>query len=370
MSRRGENIRKRKDGRWEARYKKGRKPDGSIWYGYVYAHNYSDVKEKRDLADRDWNTRRKDSVCTFSSITFQDLFDEWERIVRYTVKESSYCLYSTIIEKHLCPYFGDMQLSDFKQDKIQKFIFYKTSEGFSTSYIRSMLTIIRSALKYAGEQKYISETIPAYQLPGKHISREIFTGHEWRVLENHLKNQPDDFSFGVLLSLYTGIRIGELSGLKWEDFDLINSQFMIRRTVCRIKNLSEDFSNTASRTILRICPPKTESSFRNIPIPSPLVSTIPHHLKSNQTFVLTGTAKCMEPRSIQRKYKKVLEKCGLRYLNFHTLRHSFATIAIQKGFDYKTLSEILGHSSASITLSTYAHSNIEQKRKNMALFFA
>ena len=370
MTRRGENIRKRKDGRWEARYKKGRKPDGSILYGYVYAHTYSEAKQKRDAAIISWNERNHTVIHTSSPITFGDLFDEWMHLIRHTVKESSYCLYMTIMEKHLCPYFGNVKLSDFTQDQIHQFIFYKASEGFSPSYIYSMMAIVKSVLKFAKEKKYLPETILSYQLPKKRNSHEIFTGHEWMILENHLKNQSDDFSFGVLLCMYTGIRIGELSGLKWEDFDFINNQFLIRRTVYRIKNLSNDSSSLTTKTILCIRSPKTESSLRSIPFPHPLISLIPYHVKAEDTFILTGTTKCMEPRNIQRKYRKILEKCGLRYLNFHSLRHNFATIAIQKGFDYKTLSDILGHSSASVTLNTYAHTSIEQKRRNMDLFFA
>lgn len=370
MAKRGENIRKRKDGRWEARYKKGRKADGSILYGYVYAHTYSEVKQKRDMAIISGNENNHNVAHTTSPVIFRSLFDEWLHLVRYTVKESSYCLYSTIIEKHLCPYFGDLKLSDFTQEQVQQFIFYKAAEGFSSSYIYSMVAVVKNILKFANDQKYLTEAILSYQLPKKRNSHEIFTGREWVILESYLKSQSDDFSFGVLLCMYTGIRIGELSGLKWKDFDLINNQFLIRRTVYRIKNLSGDNTNLTAKTMLRICAPKTESSLRSIPFPYPLIGLIPYHYKSEDTFILTGTPKCMEPRSIQRKYRKILEKCGLRYLNFHSLRHNFATIAIQKGFDYKTLSDILGHSSASITLSTYAHTNIEQKRKNMALFFA
>ena len=367
MARKGENIRKRKDGRWEARYWKGRKPDGRIQYGYVYAPKYSEVKEKRDEAVKklanDYNIK-----ATASPVVFQNLFDEWEAIVRYTVKESSYCLYKTILGTHLSPYFGTLPVAGLEQKHIQTFIYEKMEAQLSVSYIHTMLLIFKSILKLAKHQKYLTDDLSVYHLPPIHKNQEIFSDKEWLTLQTYLRNQTDDFSFGLLICLHTGIRIGELSGLKWEDFDLVNNQITIARTVYRIKNLSYSAATDAPKTKLCIKPTKTKASQREIPLPDFLIKAVSDHRKSGENFVLTGNTHCMEPRNIQRRYKKILELCKLRYLNFHSLRHSFATIALQKGFDYKTLSEILGHASTSTTLNIYTHSNMEQKRRNMNLF--
>lgn len=366
MARKGENIRKRKDGRWEARYKKGRRPDGSIHYGYVYASKYSEVKEKRNAALKALD--KEGDIFLTPVITFEKVFDEWKFTVQHTVRESSYSLYETIIEHHLRPYFGNLSVSQISQKQIQEFICQKMSEQLSTSYIHTMLIVLKCVLKFARCQKYITDDLPDYQVPKIHTSREIFTFQEWMILKQYLESQTDDFSFGLLLCMYTGLRIGELSGLKWDDFDLENNQILIRRTVYRIKNNEYNPKNSLNKTVLHISSPKTETSRRNIPLPNFLTEKVPDYLKANGVFLLTGTDQCMEPRNIQRRYRRILEKCSLRYLSFHSLRHSFATLALQKGFDYRTLSEILGHSSASITLNIYVHSSIEQKRKNMELF--
>ena len=167
--------------------------------------------------------------------------------------------------------------------------------------------------------------------------------------------------------MYTGLRIGELSGLMWEDINEANGQISVKRTVYRTKNANYDSVHNTAKTALIIGPPKTLSSVREIPLPCFLIDEMRGYRKENKLFVLTGTSKCMEPRNVQKRYKVLLRQCGLRYLNFHSLRHSFATIGIQKGFDYRTLSEILGHTSVSTTLSIYVHSNMERKKECMEL---
>lgn len=368
MARKGENIRKRKDGRWEARYIKGRNADGSIQYGYVYAKKYSEVKSKRNLAlqnlEREIGKRKR----TGSAFTFNDLLDEWKAEVFHNVKDSSYGFYEIVAEHHLKPYFGDLLIMQLTNDLTQNFVQHKIEENLSASYIHSIMLIFQNVLKSA-QKKGMIEISPLYfQIPKvRKKSLEIFTDQEWRVLEKYLKLQIDEFSLGIRLCMYTGLRIGELSGLTWGDINASNGHLSVKRTVYRMKNINYDALHDTARTVLRIGPPKTQTSVREIPLPYFLLEDIQDYRRGDDVFILTGTTKCMEPRNIQKRYKTLLRRCGLRYLNFHSLRHSFATIGIQRGFDYKTLSEILGHASVNTTLNVYVHSNMERKRQCMEL---
>ncbi|MCH5342479.1 MAG: site-specific integrase [Acetatifactor sp.] len=363
MARRGENIRKRKDGRWEARYKKGRNADGSIQYGYVYGRRYAEAKQKRNdalslIKDKDDTPR-----CSTPDSTFDDLFNEWKTEVRSTIKESSFCFYETMLEQHLRPYFGIWRIDQLTAEVAQNFICLKLEQNLSPTYIRSIITLFQNILKSAQSKYQYAIQVPTFHLPKTPKKMpEIFTAREWKHLEMYLKTQNSEFAFGILICMYTGMRIGELSGLRWEDYDPINVQFKIRRTVYRLKNTAYAPNCGMPKTILCIGSPKTATSVRDIPLPFGLLNEIQKHQKSPKTFVLTGTEQCMEPRNIQKKYKKLLAQSGLRYLNFHSLRHSFATLSIQNGSDYRTVAELLGHSSVNTTLNIYVHSGIDQKR--------
>lgn len=164
-----------------------------------------------------------------------------------------------------------------------------------------------------------------------------------------------------MIALYTGVRIGELCGLKWSDIDLSAKTIRIERTVQRIR-----VSGKANRTELIVSTPKSHTSVRMIPLPVFLVHMLKAFKPSNlDAFVITGDAKLPDPRTMQYRFKTLLIKNGIRTLNFHLLRHLFATNCVELGFDVKTLSEILGHSSVEITLNRYVHSSIERKRQCM-----
>lgn len=366
MARKGENIHKRKDGRWEARYPKGRKADGSIQYGYIYASRYTDAKQKRNEVIASLKAKiNAESDIGKEDIVLNQLFDQWKADIRSNIKTSSFCLYETMMDHHLRPYFGKLRLQELTSTIVQEFINHKIQENLSPAYIRSIMILFQTVLKYA-QHSYQCKVPPlsAPQLPK--LSKkmpEIFTLQEWKHLETHLKCQDDAFSFGILICMYMGLRIGELSGLRWGDFDPVSMQFKIRRTVYRIKNTAYVPDDASSKTILCINTPKTPSSIRDIPLPLHLLDNLQKHQKASEAFVLTGTEQCMEPRNIQKKYKRLLQQLDLRYLNFHALRHNFATLSIQNGSDYRTVAELLGHSSVNTTLNIYVHSDIDQKRK-------
>lgn len=303
-----------------------------------------------------------------SQSTFNEVFDLWQHEHRYIVKESSFNLYKTLIDVHLRPSFGTLKPSHLSEAAIDNFIACKKNQNLSDSYISLMLLLFQCILKTAQRKQHLSSDIivPRFSRHTRNTP-DIFSQQEWKTLDTFLRKQTDSFSFGLLICMYTGLRIGELSGLQWGDFDEATGQFTIQRTIYRMNNPDYTPESALPKTILQIGEPKTISSYRSVPLPAFLLQDIPWHRRSDQYFVISGSSQCLEPRCIQRKYKKVLEQCGIRYRNFHSLRHSFATIGIQKGFDYKTLSEILGHSSVNVTLNIYVHSNVERKRQCIEL---
>lgn len=309
MARKGENIRKRKDGRWEARYIKGRRPDGRIRYGYVYANRYTDVKRKRQEALLHLEAIPQQIGTESPEILFRDFVPKWKETVCNSIKYSSLCFYCTLLERHLCPYFGNMYLNSINSETVQRFINQKARENYSTAYIDSMITLLQSMLRTVGRQSGqrtpLKTSRLCVQMPAKKQSAfRTFSFAQWQSLTTCLMQRQDAFSFGLLLCMHTGIRIGELSGLQWGDFDAETGLLHVQRTVSRVRNLNEavEVSAVASpRTRLHIGPPKTPSSVRNIPLPASLHALL--QLQKQQKspkpehFILTGTGRCMEPRT-------------------------------------------------------------------------
>lgn len=167
---------------------------------------------------------------------------------------------------------------------------------------------------------------------------------------------------GVLLSLYTGIRVGELCALQWEDFDLAHSKLKIRKTMQRIQDLG---NGSVSKTKIVITEPKSQCSIREIPLPLFIVDVAKKFASNPKAYILTGTDRYIEPRTMQNRFKSYVKECNVEPANFHVLRHTFATRCVEVGFEVKSLSEVLGHANVNITLNRYVHSSFELKHSNM-----
>ncbi len=183
---------------------------------------------------------------------------------------------------------------------------------------------------------------------------EVLNSDERSQLICHLRENQNRTNIAVLLCLFTGLRVGELCGLQWRDIDLKNHSISVSRTVQRV--------NHSGTSEIIVGTPKSRSSIRTIPIPE-FVTAVLMNIKGNSaTYLITGTAKPTEPRTMQNRFQRILKECGLRSVNFHMLRHTYATVCAEHGFDPKTLSELLGHADASITLNRYVHSSMQMKR--------
>ena len=368
MSKRGENIYKRKDGRWEARYRKGRNSAGNIIYGSVYGKTYREAKEKLMAI----SATPEDTIKPINQEhNFKEILCLWMENNRIRHKGATIKKYQYLIDRHILPDLGNLKLSQITSTVINSFLTRKMengkldkSGGLSASYVRSIMLIINAALKFAADEEMCQPLkSPVYKPVSQNNEITVLQIDEQKRLETHLISEIAPTQLGILISLHTGLRIGEICALAWEDVDIENRIIHVRHTVARIK--STDFSEGNSSKLI-IDAPKTKASNRDIPIPSVLLPI----LKSNCTaasskYVVSDTKDFVSPRTYEYRYHRLLEKCGIESVNYHVLRHTFATRCIEAGVDVKSLSEILGHSNVSITLNTYVHSSMEMKRTQL-----
>ena len=366
MSKRGDNIHKRKDGRWEGRYKRGRKPDGTIKYGSVYGSSYREVKEKLEIVSLEKNNT---PISKKSEKCFGEILALWMDNNQLRLKGGTINKYQNLIDTHISPALGTIKLSELNSTKINSFLSEKLSSGridnkggLSPSYVRSIMLVISAALNFAvKENMCLPLKSPICKPTINKADISILNLKEQKELESYLIRELDFTETGIFLSLHTGLRIGEVCALLWEDVDLQNKIIKIRHTVARVK--SDDTSNT---THLIIDTPKTKASIRDIPISSALLPILMRMKeKSVSPYVISNTNSFVAPRTYEYRYHRILEKCNINSVNYHALRHTFATRCIEAGVDVKSLSEILGHANVGITLTTYVHSSLEMKRSQL-----
>ncbi len=362
MPRRGENIFKRRDGRWEGRYKIGRKPDGSLKYRSVYAKTYREVKERMNqLKLQEYQNPAR---CVFY---VKDLMETWLRLRSIELKESTYYQYESIIRNHILPFFDGVRLSSLTPESIASFIRTlqmsgrtDTNGGLSEKTVDSIARIFRSAIKLAKKRYYINlDSLLDIKPPTpKQNHIEIFGESECEAISQSILSEPDLIGTGILLALSYGLRLGEICGLKWSDIDFVENTITINRTAMRL--------STGTHTKLVVQTPKTDNSYRTIPITkdmSELLLSLQNGASSDTYILSASNTKPYEPRTLQDRFKSFLKRMGLPNRNFHSLRHTFATRVIERGCDPKAVSEILGHKNVKTTLELYVHSSMQHKRE-------
>ena len=355
MSKRGDNIYKRKDGRWEGRYRTGYKANGSVKYRSVYGHSYHEVKSKL------LPLKAAPSPTTPSGrVTVKTLLSEWMSAVQLKVKASTYANYSMKVERHILPTFGQMRYDQLTAELVHRFIQTKLESGLSGKYVSDIVILLKSMAKYITRVHGYPNAMEHVILP-KVEQQELLllSSPEQKRLFRFLMDNLNPTSLCILLSMYLGLRVGEVCGLMWGDIDFEKSTVTVRRTVQRIHEMHG--------TRLMIGSPKSKASRRTIPIPSFLLKLLRQFHKDNSYYLLSGKATVIEPRTLQRRFQSILQKSNLPSRGYHCLRHMFATNSLQLGFDVRTLSEILGHASVGTTLSRYVHSSLERKAECMAL---
>ncbi len=376
MAKRGENIRKRKDGRWEGRYITEYSIEGKAVYKSIYGKTYKETKMKlldvkKDIQNHNVNIQK-------SKLTFKEILDMWIRDNNYCLKQQTYAKYLYLIKTHIIPDLGYIKIKNLSSEIINDFLQKKAENGrldgcggLSASYLQSILFIVKSAIDYSSRKGYIptfSDTITKPQLSKKHNKTEVLSPSQQKILEEYIFANADERKLGILLSLYTGLRVGEVCGLKWKDIDFDAKLMHIKYTVERIPITNA--KNDEPKTELVLGNVKTISSDRIIPIPSRLFDFLLYY-KQKDGFVLKGnTYPYTDPRTYQNYFYKCLNACNLKKINYHALRHTFATRCIEAGVDIKSLSEVLGHANTGITLNTYVHSSLDQKRKQLEKLYS
>lgn len=351
MPKRGANIYKRKDGRWEARYVKSIGTDGRKLYASVYASSYREVKDKQIACMQRVHLPEDKTI----NMTVEALMWSWLDSTSNSIKRSTYLKYECMIRNHLVSGIGQIQAKFLTGQMIDRLVDEKLHgpSALSPKTVNDLLVVLGSAFSY-GEQEFgLSRPIirRVREMPKE---MRVLSVKEQQMLEAYLLREPDLYKLGVLLALYTGLRVGELCALEWSD--IREGNIIVNKTLHRIRQ--------GSATVVETTSPKTPSSNRVIPMPF-FLSRMLERYRGTGSVLKTPQGKIVEPRLMQMKFSKFVRECGLEKANFHALRHTFATRCVEAGFDVKTLSEILGHTDVKTTLNKYVHSSYELKLRNM-----
>ena len=365
MARKGENIYKRKDGRWEGRYIRSYDADGKAKYGYIYEKTYGEVKTKLNIAKA--NCIRQVPALS-ANYLFCEIAESWLENIKINCKLSTYNKYYNTYNKQLKSAFGKFPIAKISGEMIDDFIKSMHTVGnngkaYSRKTVQEFCNVIKQIFSYAEDNYSIIPQFSKKKLCIRQAQPDIkiLKDSDFKNLSSFLLSDIDLHKMGVLIALYTGIRIGELCALQWNDMSFADCTLHISKTVQRVQQLN----NPIEKTRLIITTPKSGCSNRIIPLPQILLDVLSQFKGDEGAYILSNTDKCIEPRVMQYHFKKYLKECGIEDTNFHTIRHTFATRCVELGIDAKTLSELLGHSSVNITLNRYVHSSMKMKQEAM-----
>ena len=359
MSRRGENIYKRKDGRWEGRYIKGRKSCGKIYYGYIYGYKYSEVKDKLIFIKYEKQTVGRKNLMPYDG-RLSDWASYWlETFVHPKVKNSTYASYKNKLTVHVLSKLGNIKLQDLKKSDFEELL-NDMRKNLEASSIKAIFSVIKNCLSKAITMNLLVDN-PCVGLELPKINRKTVQALSVKDQVKLVKEvEAEQKFFSIILALQTGLRIGEICGLKWEDIDFENNVLHVNRTIQRIQ-----YSEKGNRkTKLIEIEPKSSNSQRKIPISKGLrKNLIDIKETSKSEYVISNKNKPLEPRTIAYRFQIVRKKIGLESFSFHSLRHSFATRCLEAGGNIAAISSLLGHSSTQMTLDCYTNSFFSEERQ-------
>lgn len=369
MARRGENIYKRKDGRWEGRYVIGRKPNGRTAFSYIYGKTYTEVKKKLEICKAD---RTLAKTIDRSEVIYRDgsigaWLEFWlEAVIKPEVKYSTYAVYRGQVERHILPSAGKIKLKNMNNKTMEIVYNAILDKNITTATAQNICKRFMAALCSARDRKLISglPLLPYKKKKYKRKKPRFMTLNEQKRIEEKLDDKKSK-DLAVLLALYSGSRVGECCGYTWQDFDPLTGGIHVSHSIQRVSL----YHQQKQKTKLLLTETKSDSSRRFIPLPRFLVKILVQFKKDNQAlgsdYIFGAGRKAMDPRVLQYHLTRVTESIGLQGIHFHTLRHTFATRFIEKNGDIQALKEILGHSSAKITLEWYGHSTKQHIQKSM-----
>ena len=284
--------------------------------------------------------------------TYKKHVIKWLNEKKSYVKESTYANYSYIVYNYIIPYVGNYDVKKLNKKVFQDLILNLHEKSLSNKTIKDIIMVIKISLRKVFEENKIkSFSLKLVYPKEKNIkTMNVLSKNEQHILMEYIIKNISDKNVGFLLSLLCGLRIGEVCALKWENIDLENKIIHITKTIQRIY-IKEN--NTILSKVV-ITNPKTIKSNRDIPINDFMYEKLINLRKNNNVFVLSGNAQYIEPRTYRNYFTKILKSLNLRHFKYHALRHTFASNLISLKIDYKTVSELLGHSNISLTLNANA----------------
>ena len=307
------------------------------------------------------------------SIRMEPIMLQWLENTRFRVRESTYVKYRNLVQGHILPELGEVRVNRLTTERVEQFVRQQLVSGkldgqggLSEKTVRDMLTVLKEICRYAAQ---CDIEIPCHfeviRIRKNDSEIRVLNRFEQMKLEQFLTSDESLIKTGILLSLYMGLRIGEVCALKRQHILYDEEILQVRSTMQRI----QDVDRGKRKTKIIETEPKSSCSVRDIPIPEFLlprldvVRNVPE-----EAYLLTGSPDSfIEPRTMENIFKRCLTECRMETINYHALRHTFATRCVENGFDIKTLSEILGHASVNITLNRYVHSSMDQKRRSMRM---
>lgn len=300
---------------------------------------------------------------------YKEWLNEWlKNYVKISAKQRTVMRYTEILNDHLIPAIGECELQTLTPIILQRYISEllehgnkKTGGALSASSVNSIITVIQSSLNVAFNLGIMSERVGDKLCRPKLDEKKVecFSIDEQRAIEKAVLTDSRKYMFGVLLCLYSGLRIGELLALEWNDIDFANETLSVSKTCYAGKDINGAFGRIIDK-------PKTPSSCRLVPLPKQIMPLLKAARKNSESYyVISKGVEGLSVRTYQRNFETLLKKLNITPHGFHALRHTFATRAIECGVDVKTLSELLGHKNPTVTLNRYAHSLMKHKKDMM-----
>ena len=289
--------------------------------------------------------------------TFNSVLEDWLAAVRPRLKEGSYAAYSRIVDTHLRPDLGALPPEALSAAVVGEYLAGLQGQ-YAPATVQTVGCVLNMALRHGGGMGYPVPRLAPIPGEARRGGRALKERERVR-LERFLLAQDSSTALGTLLALYTGLRLGELCALTWGDLDREAKTLTVRRTLLRVQRPK----GSTPRTALVFSTPKSDSSRRVIPIPARLLDILERQRLPDGCFLVSGTSRPADPRTVQGRFKRYLRQAGLDDINFHALRHTFATRCISQGYDAKLVSAILGHADVSMTLNRYVHPSIAGMRR-------
>ncbi|MDR1068917.1 MAG: site-specific integrase [Clostridiales Family XIII bacterium] len=363
MAKRGENIYKRKDGRWEGRYVKDKKKNGKLIYGYIYGDRYGEVRESV-LTFKHLGPGQQDEIDGFRG-TFAEFAEIWLNAVATSavnpLKPSTLAFYTGLMRTHLLPAFGPYALDSLTRDDVRVYADALFKTKISVNSARNVLGLFNRIMKAATDGMAFINPCNGVSFPQKDtVPVAALRLPEQRKLEKAAAR--DKFGLAVPIALYTGMRIGEICALRWDAVDFDAGMIQVTSTLQRIA-----VGEGGRKTKLVFGAPKSVYSRRSIPLAPSLKRRLEAQRaeRPDDEYVITCKGSFAEPRALRYRFGRLVKKAGLGSIRFHDLRHTFATRCIETGIDITTLSRLLGHSSVKMTLDVYTDATPERKAAAM-----